>query len=179
MQVPNLRMTVSSGRDSKKTAIIPMRPRSTELKRQAESGTWPWTREGKPREAAAHGSNPNTSPPTSYPGSSSPSNRNFPSPSLFQKRKSHRWNQRCPCRSLAEVPAQWSTDWSFALDDARPSWPCGKQLSIQASSEPWRKLGYSIPLLCLHVWKSGHFVSLWLELNCFLKFKSKQKWDSL
>lgn len=147
----NLQMTVSSGRDFKKTAIIPMRQQSTELKRLGGSGTWPWTREGRPKGAAAQGSNPSMSPPTSYPDSSSRSNLNFPSRSLYQKRKSHlvRWNQRSPCRHLAEVPAQLSTDWSFALDDALPGL-VGNHYSASGPStgvmEPWRKRSGAVSL---------------------------------
>lgn len=144
-------MTVSSGRDFKKTAIIPMRQQSTELKRLGGSGTWPWTREGRPKGAAAQGSNPSMSPPTSYPDSSSRSNLNFPSRSLYQKRKSHlvQWNQRSPCLHLAEVPAQLSTDWSFALDDALPRL-VGNHYSASGPSagltEPWRKRSGAVSL---------------------------------
>lgn len=175
MQVLNLQMTVSSGRDFKKTAIIPMRPPSTELKRQGGSGTWPWIREGRPSEAAAHGSNPSMSPPTSYPDSSSLSNLNFPSRSLYRKRKSHlaRSSQRSPCPHLAEVPAQWSTDWSFALGDAHLSL-VGNRSSTSGPStgimEPRRKPSDAVSLRCAYTCGSQVIVSLWNKTALFFYF---------
>ena len=114
---PNLQMTASSGSDFKKTAIIPMPPRYTELKRLGGSGTWPWTREGRLNGAAAPGLNLSTSLPTFCQDSSNRSSRNFLSQLLFPKRKNHLIpsSQRFPFPHLGEVLTRWNTDSSFAL----------------------------------------------------------------
>lgn len=112
-------MTASSGRDFKKTAIIPMPQQYTELKKQDGSGMLPWIKEGKLNEAAAPGLNPSTSLPTSCRDSSSRSNQNFLLQLLFLRRKSHLIlsSQRFPFLHPGEVPTQWNTDWSFVLDN--------------------------------------------------------------
>lgn len=114
---PNLQMTASSGSDFKKTAIIPMPPRYTELKRRGGSGTWPWTRGGRLNGAVAPGLNLSTSLPTFCQDSSNRSSRNFLSQLLFPKRKSHLIpsSQRFPFPHLGEVLTPWNTDSSFAL----------------------------------------------------------------
>ena len=114
---PNLQMTASSGSDFKKTAIIPMPPQYTGLKRRGGSGTWPWTRGGRLNGAAAPGLNLSTSLPTFCQDSSNRSSRNFLSQLLFPKRKSHLIpsSQRFPFPHLGEVLTPWNTDSSFAL----------------------------------------------------------------
>lgn len=116
---PNLQMTASSGSDFKKTAIIPMPQQYTELKKRDGSGMWPWTREGKLNGAAAPVLNLSTSLPTFCQDSSNQSSQNFLSQLLFLKRKSHLIpsSQRFPSPHLGEVPTQWNTDSSFALDN--------------------------------------------------------------
>lgn len=103
---PNLQMTASSGSDSKKTAIIPMPQRYTELSQQAGSGMWPSTREEKLSEAAAPVLNPSTSLPTFCQDSSSLSSQNFLSRLLSLRRKSHPVpsSQRFPFLRLGKVP---------------------------------------------------------------------------
>lgn len=112
-------MTVNSGNDFKKTAIILMPQQYTELRKLDGSGMWPWTKEGKLREAAALGWNPSTSLPTSCQDSSSRSSQNFLSLLPFLRRKSHPIlsSQRFPFLHPGKAPTQWNTDSSFVLDN--------------------------------------------------------------
>lgn len=114
---PDLQTTASSGNDFKKTAIIPMPRQYTGLKKPGASGTWPWTSGGRPSGAAAPGWNPSTSLPTFCPDSGSRSSPNFPSQSLFLKRKSHPAppsSQRVPSPPRGEAPTRSNTDSSSA-----------------------------------------------------------------
>lgn len=61
--------TASSGSVFRKTATTRTPRSSTGTAGAVASGTWPSTSGGRPRWAPVHGSNPSTSPPTSYPGS--------------------------------------------------------------------------------------------------------------
>lgn len=139
---PNLQMTASSGSDFKRTVITPMPQQYTELRELGGSGTWRWINEGKPREAAAHGSNLSTSLPIFYQDSSSRSSRNFPLRSRFPRR-SHPplSSQSFPCLPLGEVPTQSSTDSSSASDNLHlglVSICLTPQEFPQVSSEFWR-----------------------------------------
>lgn len=165
-------MTVNSGNDFKKTAIILMPQQYTELRKLDGSGMWPWTKEGKLREAAALGWNPSTSLPTSCQDSSSRSSQNFLSLLPFLRRKSHPIlsSQRFPFLHPGKAPTQWNTDSSFVLDNVHfglvrnHTFPSGVSIGVFTAVKKnfWTQLH-----LYYTVVKSGHLFQCDWNKNVF------------
>lgn len=93
--------TVNSGSASRRT-VTTLTPRLyTGTTGPAGSGTWPSTREGRPKWAPVRGSNLSTSPRISYPGWACMTEASWASPSPTEARtggKAFHWHRLNLCR---------------------------------------------------------------------------------